>query len=86
MIPKNFNESINSGLLPYLLEEGGYDFLVTTRATKINAIIKDFKNIVRQGKNPNDYIATILAKHGLTEDMLTERECEKIMGCVNGLY
>lgn len=81
-----FKEMVDSGYFMYLAEANGCDSLVTTRTAKINAIIKDFKNIVRQGKNPNNYIATILAKHGLTEDMLTERECEKIMGCVNGLY
>lgn len=81
-----FKEMVDSGYFMYMAETSGYDSLVSTRAAKINAIIKDFKNIVRQGKNPNNYIATILAKHGLTEDMLTEKECEKIMGCVNGLY
>ncbi len=81
-----FKEMVDSGYFMYMAEAGGYDSVVSTRAAKINAIIKDFKNIVRQGKNPNNYIATILAKHGLTEDMLTEKECEKIMGYVNGLY
>lgn len=81
-----FKEMVDSGYFMYMAEAEGMDSLVSTRVTKINAIIKDFKNIVRQGKNPNNYIATILAKHGLTEDMLTEKECEKIMGCVNGLY
>ena len=82
----NFNNMVKSGYFMYMAEAEGHDELVNTRTAKINAAIKDFKYIVKQGENPNDYIADVLAKHGLTEDMLTDRECEKIMGCVNGLY
>ncbi len=86
MLPKNFNQAVKSGFVPYILEASGRDDLCTTRTTKINAIIKDFKFLVRQGKNPNNYIKEVLAKHGLKEDDLTDKECEKIMGCINGLY
>lgn len=81
-----FNDMVKSGYFMYMAEAEGHDELVNTRTAKINAAIKDFKYIVKQGENPNDYIADVLAKHGLTEDMLTDRECKKIMGCVNGLY
>ena len=86
MFPTNFHEAVNSGFAMYAAEAAGRDDLITTRTAKINASIKDFKYLVKQGKNPNDYISAVLAKHGLKEEELTDRECEKIMGCVNGLY
>ena len=86
MFPKNFKEATSTGFIPYILEAEGYDNLCTTRNAKINASIKDFKYLVKQGKNPNDYIDIVLAKHGLKEEDLTDKECEKIMGYVNGLY
>ena len=86
MFPRNFNEAAKSGFIPYILEASGRDDLCTTRTARINAVIKDFKSLVRQGKNPNDYIDLILSKHGLREEELTSRECEKIMGYINGLY
>ena len=76
----NFNDMVKSGYFMYMTEASGMDKLVNTRTAKINAVIKDFKYIVKQGKNPNDYIADVLAKHGLTEDMLTDREIAKING------
>ena len=84
MLPKNFHEAATSGFLPYILEENGNDKLCTTKAAKINASIKDFKSLVRQGKNPNYYIDSVLAKHGLSEDMLTDAECNRIMRAING--
>lgn len=86
MFPTNFHEAVNSGFAMYLFESAGRDDLVSTRTAKINASIKDFKYLVKQGKNPNDYISIVLARHGLKEDELTDRECEKIMGYVNGAY
>ncbi len=79
-----FKEGVKSGYFMYMAEQEGYDSLVTTRASKINSSIKDFKSLVRQGKNPNDYIDSVLAKHGLSEDMLTDYECRKIMEAING--
>lgn len=76
MIPKDFHEAATSGFIPYMIE--------ADRASKINHIIKDFKSLVRQGKNPNYYIDEVLANHGLSEDMLTDAECNKIMRAING--
>lgn len=86
MFPTNFHEAVNSGFAMYAAEAAGRDDLVSTRVAKINSSIKDFKYLVKQGKNPNDYISIVLAKHGLKEEELTDRECEKIMGYVNGAY
>ena len=86
MFPRNFNEAAKSGFIPYILEASGRDDLCNTRTARVNAAIKDFKSLVSRGYNPNDYIEEILANHGLTESELTDRECEKIMGYVNGLY
>ena len=86
MFPTNFHEAVNSGFAMYAAEAAGRDDLITTRTAKINASIKDFKYLVKQRKNPNDYISIVLAKHGLKEEELTDRECEKIMGYVNGAY
>jgi len=81
-----FNDMVKSGYFMYMAEAEGLDGLVNSRSAKINASIKDFKYIVNQGGNPNDYIQEVLARHGLTESELTDRECERIMGYVNGLY
>ena len=81
-----FNDMVKSGYFMYMAEAEGCTGLVNTRTSKINAIIKDFKYLVKQGKNPNDYIPFVLAKYGLREEELTDRECEKIMGYVNGAY
>ena len=86
MFPTNFHEAVNSGFAMYAAEAAGRDDLVSTRVAKINSSIKDFKYLVKQGKNPNDYISIVLAKHGLKEEDLTDKECEKIMRCVNGAY
>ena len=75
----NFNDMVKSGYFMYMAEAEGCDNLVSTRTAKINAAIKYFKYIIRQGENPNYYIDDILAKHNLTEDMLTDAEKRKIM-------
>lgn len=79
-----FNDAVKSGFVPYILETNGRDDLIDTRTAKINSSIKDFKSLVRQGENPNDYIDSVLAKHGLSENMLTDYECRKIMEAING--
>lgn len=79
-----FKEGIKSGYFMYMAEAEGMDSLVSTRTAKINASIKDFKSLVRQGKNPNNYIDSVLESHGLSEDMLTDAECNKIMRAING--
>ena len=78
----SFKSMVDSGYFMYMAEASGMDDLVSTRAAKINASIIDFKNLVKQGKNPNYYIDSVLAKHGLTEDMLTDNECKKIMRAI----
>lgn len=80
------SEMINSGYFMYMAEKEGFDSLVSTRTAKLNAIIKDFKYIVNQGENPNDYISEVLAKHGLSEQSLTKAESERINREVNGTY
>ena len=81
-----FKNMIDSGYFMYMAEASGRNDLVSTRTAKINSIIKDFKSLVRQGYNPNNYIDEVLAKYGLKESELTDKECNKIMGYVNGLY
>ena len=78
-----FNDMINSGYFMYMAEKEGHDSLISTRTAKINAAIKDFKYIVNSGENPNDYIDSVLEKHGLTENMLTDNEVYKINHCIN---
>lgn len=80
----NFSNMVKSGYFMYMAEAEGHDELVNTRTAKVNAAIKDFKYLVRQRENPNDYIDTVLAKHGLTEDMLTSEEIERINRAING--
>ena len=80
------NDMIKSGYFMYMAEAEGLDSLVSTRTAKIKAIIKDFKYIVNQGENPNDYISEVLAKHGLSEQSLTKAESERINREVNGTY
>lgn len=84
MFPTNFHEAVNSGFAMYLFESAGRDDLVSSRTAKINASIKDFKYLVKQGKNPNNYISIVLAKHGLKEDELTLNEIRKIERAING--
>lgn len=84
MFPTNFHEAVNSGFAMYIAEAAGRDDLVSTRTAKINSSIKDFKYLVKQGKNPNDYISIVLAKHGLREDELTLNEIRKIERAING--
>ena len=84
MFPTNFHEAVNSGFAMYIAEAAGRDDLVSTRTAKINSAIKDFKYLVKQGKNPNDYISIVLAKHGLKEDELTLNEIRKIERAING--
>lgn len=74
----NFNDMVKSGYFMYMAEAGGHDNLVSTRTAKINAVIKDLRNYRLRGYNPNNYIDTVLARHGLAEDMLSDAECERI--------
>lgn len=79
-----FNKMINTGYFGYITEKEGIVSINSSRATKVNAIIKDFKYLVRQGKNPNDYITSTLAKYGFKEEDLTYSEIKRINGAING--
>ena len=78
------DEMINSGYFGYITEAEGITSINSSRATKINAIIKDFKYLVRQGKDPNNYIDSVLEKYGLDQCSLTPKEISKINEAVNG--
>ena len=80
----NLNEMINSGYFGYITEAEGITSINSSRATKINAIIKDFKYLVRQGKDPNNYIDSVLSKYGLDQCSLTSKEINKINEAING--
>lgn len=79
-----FNDMVKSGYFMYMAEAEGCTGLVSTRTSKINAIIKDFKYLVSCGYNPNEYIHEVLAKYGLNENLLTDAEIRKINGAFNG--
>lgn len=74
----SFREMVDTGYFGYMTEAEGKDNLNSTRTTKINAVISDFKDIINRGGNPNEYIYDVLASHGLNENLLTEAEIEKI--------
>lgn len=78
-----FQDMIDSGFFGYISEQEGVTTINSSRATKINAIIKDFKNITEQGYDPNDYIEEVLAEYDLSEDDLSEAEIHKINYYVN---
>lgn len=76
MFPRNFDEAVRTGFAPYMEEQ--------IRTDKINAIIRDFKDLYRRGYNPNNYIHEVLSKYGLNEHLLTDAEVERINHCING--
>lgn len=79
-----FDEMVNSGFFGYITEAEGITLINSSRATKINAIIKDFKYLVRQGEDPNNYIDSVLSKYGLDQCSLTTKEINKINEAING--
>lgn len=81
-----FNEMVKSGYFGYMSEKEGIVSINSSRATKINAIIKTFKSLVNEGKNPNDYISEVLSSYGLSESDLTETEIGKINKEINKIY
>ena len=74
----DFHDGVRSGYFMYMNE--------AERTDKINDIIRDFKSIVNRGDNPNNYIYDVLHRHGLSEALLTDAECERIMREINGMY
>lgn len=77
---------IDSGYFGYMSEAEGITSINSSRTTKINAIIKTFKSLVNEGKNPNNYISQVLASYGFTEDDLTSDEISKINREINKVY
>lgn len=70
--------NIGSPYFMFMRERSGHDELVDTHEAKVNARIKDFKRLVRRGKDPNDYVDDVLRDHGLTQWDLTTRDQNKI--------
>lgn len=77
-----FREMVKSGYFMYMAEAGGHDNLVNTKTTRINAAIKDFQKLYRDGYNPNEYIHEVLSAHNLSEDLLTEKEIQRINSAI----
>ncbi len=68
----------------FMAEANGMDNLVTTRTARINAVINDLKEYIKQGKDINDTVLqeNICSQHGLSLNDLTQKEIryiEKIM-------
>ena len=68
----------------FMAEANGMDNLVTTRTARINAVINDLKEYIKQGKDINDTVLqeNICSQHGLSLNDLTQKEVryiEKIM-------
>lgn len=80
----NFNNMVENGYFMYMAEAEGLTNIVNTRTAKINAAIQDFKYIVKQGEDPNDYIDEVLERYELSERSLSPAECRRIMEAVNG--
>lgn len=77
-----FREMVESGYFMYMAEAGGHDNLVNTKEARINAAIKDFQKLYNQGYNPNEYIYEVLTAHGLSENLLTEKEIQRINAAI----
>ena len=71
----------NLGYGMYILEQEGY---LDTRESKINAAIKDYKDLKRCGILDNSDIDRVLRRYGLSEAALTDAECRKIQTAVMG--
>ena len=55
---------------------------VNTKTARINAAIKDFQKLYRDGYNPNEYVHEVLSAHNLSEDLLTEKEIRRINSAI----
>lgn len=77
-----FKEMVDSGYFMYMAEAEGYDNLVNTKTARINAAIKDFQKLYRNGYDPNEYINEVLSAHNLSEDSLTEKEIRRINSAI----
>lgn len=77
-----FKDMVDSGYFMYMAESCGYDNLVNTKTARINAAIKDFQKLYRNGYNPNEYVHEVLSAHNLSEDLLTEKEIRRINSAI----
>jgi len=77
-----FKDMVNSGYFMYMAEAEGYDNLVNTKTARINAAIKDFQKLYRDGYDPNEYVNEVLSAHNLSEDSLTEKEIRRINSAI----
>lgn len=77
-----FKDMVKSGYFMYMAEAGGYDNLVNTKTARINAAIKDFQKLYRDGYDPNEYVNEVLSAHNLSEDSLTEKEIRRINSAI----
>ena len=77
-----FKNMVKSGYFMYMAEAGGYDNLVNTKTARINAAIKDFQKLYRDGYDPNEYVNEVLSAHNLSEDSLTEKEIRRINSAI----
>jgi hypothetical protein len=68
----------------YVLEQEGV-FNNNKRKEKIDNAIAEFKTIKNAGDLSNDDINPVLNKYGLTEEELTDKECQYIQQAVIGL-
>lgn len=70
----------------YMAEAEGVESVTSTRATRIEAAIKDFIMMARKGYNINDddIQAAILGDHNIGD--VTEHECEYIARKVGGAF
>ena len=64
----------------FMAEANGMDNLVTTRTARINAVINDLKEYIKQGKDINDTVLqeNICSQHGLSLNDLTQKEIRDI--------
>lgn len=77
-----FKDMVKSGYFMYMAEADGYDNLVNTKTARINAAIKDFQKLYRDGYDPNEYVNEVLSAHNLSEDSLTEKEIRRINSAI----
>ena len=64
----------------YYMEAEGLDSCISTRQSRINAAIKDFRTLAQDHVNINDYFTqeAILGNHGLSLDDLTNKDKDYI--------
>lgn len=61
----------------YAMETEGMDFLINTKTAKLNAVIKEIREIKAPSINQKTF-EQILRKHGLSLNALTQKEINYI--------